>query len=96
VALDCNGKPESVTIRNIGSQTASLGGWSIHDEGPNYTFTFTADMSLAAGADVIVWSGKEAGGKTVLWRTAGVWNNNVDTAFLLNPSGAVVSQRACD
>ena len=95
VALDCEGRPESITIRNTGSQPASLGGWSIHDEGPQWTFTFAADMSLAAGGEVTVWSGKEAGGKTVVWRLAGVWNNKGDTAFLLNPSGAVVSQRAC-
>jgi hypothetical protein len=35
IALNCTGTPESVTVRNTGSQAADLGNWSIHDEGAN-------------------------------------------------------------
>jgi hypothetical protein len=95
VALDCPGKPESITIRNTGSQSASLGGWAIHDEGQKHTYVFAADAFLTAGADVNVWSWTGAASKSLFWTGSPVWNNTGDTASLLNPSGTVVSQRAC-
>ncbi len=95
VALDCPGKPESITIRNTGSQSASLGGWSIHDEGQKHTYVFVADAFLTAGADVNVWSWTGASSKSLFWTGSPVWNNTGDTASLLVPSGTVVSQRAC-
>ena len=87
---------EYVTIRNNGSQSGSLDGWSIHDEGPNYSYPFADGISLNPGGEVSVWSGtSEAKAKTLYWRSRGVWNNDGDTAFLRNPSGVVISKRAC-
>ena len=96
VALDCNGKPESVTIRNTETQTASLHNWSIHDEGEKHTYVFAAGTSVEAGATISVWTWTGAAERTLFWKGSAVWNNDGDIAFLLTPSGAIVSQRACD
>ena len=95
VALDCTGKPESVTIRNTGSQAANLDNWSIHDEGAKFTYVFPAGTSIEPGATVSVWTWTGAAQRTFFWTGRAVWNNSGDTAFLLNPSGTVVNQRAC-
>ncbi len=96
VALDCNGKPESVTIRNTEPQPASLDNWSIHDEGEKHTYIFSAGTSVEAGATISVWTWTGADEQTVFWKGSAVWNNDGDIAFLLNPAGTIVSQRACD
>ncbi|HJO07924.1 MAG TPA: lamin tail domain-containing protein, partial [Chloroflexota bacterium] len=96
VALDCNGKPESVTIRNTEPQTASLDNWSIHDEGEKHIYMFPTGTSVEAGATISVWTWTGAAEQTVYWKGSAVWNNDGDIAFLLNPAGTIVSQRACD
>jgi len=95
IALNCTGTPESVTVRNTGSQAADLGNWSIHDEGAKHTYVFAAGTSIEPGATVSVWTYTGAAQRIVFWKGSAVWNNSGDTAFLLNPSGALVSQRAC-
>ena len=96
VALDCTGKPESVTIRNTETQTASLHNWSIHDEGEKHTYVFAADTFVEAGATISVWTWTGAAERTLFWKGSAVWNNDGDIAFLLTPSGTIVSQRACN
>ena len=94
-ALDCTGKPESVTIKNVGGQAADLGKWFIHDEGEKHEYVFPAGTSIEPGATVSVWTWTGAAQRTFFWTGRAVWNNSGDTAFLLNPSGTVVNQRAC-
>lgn len=96
VALDCRGKPESVTVRNNGVQTTSIGGWMVHDEGKRNSFTFSTTTDLDAGETLTLWSGREADRESILWKRQGVWNNNGDTAYLLNLSGALVDKKGCD
>ncbi|HKY77417.1 MAG TPA: lamin tail domain-containing protein [Acidimicrobiia bacterium] len=92
-ALDCQG--EAVTVRNGGSVPADLTGWSIHDEGIKHTYKFPAGYSLAPGASVTIRSGGPAGSGELGWTGSSVWNNDGDTAHLLNAGGAVVSTRSC-
>jgi len=92
-ALDCQG--EAVTVRNGGSAPADLTGWSIHDEGIKHTYRFPAGYTLAPGASVTIRSDGPAGPGELGWTNSPVWNNDGDTAHLLNAGGTVVSTRSC-
>jgi hypothetical protein len=92
-ALDCPG--EAVTVGNGGSSPADLTGWSIHDDGPNFTYAFPAGYTLAPAASVTVRSGGVAGLGELGWTSRSVWNNTGDTAHLVNAGGAVVSMKSC-
>ena len=92
-ALDCQG--EAVTVRNGGFVPADLTGWSIHDEGIKHTYRFPAGYTLAPGASVTIRSGGPAGPGELGWTGSSVWNNDGDTAHLLNAGGAVASTRSC-
>jgi hypothetical protein len=93
-ALDCQG--EAVTVRNGGASPADLTGWSIHDEATTpHTYRFPAGYTLASGASVTIRSGGAAGPGELAWTGQNVWNNDGDTASLVNAGGAVVSARSC-
>jgi hypothetical protein len=91
--LDCQG--ETVTVRNGGSAPADLTGWSIHDEGIKHTYRFPAGYTLAPGASVTIRSDGAAGPGELGWTNSPVWNNDGDSAHLLNAGGTVVSTRPC-
>jgi hypothetical protein len=91
--LDCQG--EGVTVRNGGSAPADLTGWKIHDEGSNFTFAFPAGYHLAGGASVTVRSGGPAGAGELHWLDRSVWNNDGDTATLVDAGGGTRSTRSC-
>ncbi len=89
-----NPNGEWVVIENQG-EAVSLEGWALRDESTRHRYTFPA-VDVAAGATVQVHTGC---GENV---TAGtslelfwcdpeppVWNNGGDTAFLLDPNGAI-------
>lgn len=93
-ALDC--QAEAVTVRNGGTVPADLTGWSVHDEASTpHTFRFPAGYTLAPGASVTIRSGGAAGPGELAWTGSNVWNNDGDTATLVNAGGAVVSARSC-
>jgi hypothetical protein len=92
--LDCG--TERVSIRNDGSQAADLTGWKIHDAGTLHTYAFPGGYSLGAAASVTVKSGPGAAGPGELqWMNGYVWNNEGDTASLVDPAGATRSTRSC-
>ena len=91
-ALDLRG--EVVEIANTGDAPIDLGGWRLHDEGSTKGFVFPAGTVLAAGDAVRVRSGPgaaKAGPGELKWKTASVWNDKGDTAFLKDPSGELVA-----
>ena len=92
-ALDCQG--EAVTVGNGGSSPADLTGWSIHDQGANFTYQFPARYTLTPGASVTVRSGGAAGPGELHWTNSSVWNNTGDIAYLINAAGGTVSTRNC-
>ena len=93
-ALDCPG--EAVTVRNGGTAPADLTGWSVHDEASTpHTYRFPAGYTLAPAASVTIRSGGPAGSGELAWTGSNVWNNDGDTATLVNAGGAVVSTRTC-
>jgi hypothetical protein len=91
--LDCPG--EGVTVRNGGSAAADLSGWSIHDEGDKHTFAFPVGYRLAPGTSVTVRSGGPARPGELQWLNSAVWNNDGDTATLVDAGGTARSTRSC-
>jgi len=92
--LDC--KNELVEITNAGGSALDLSSWKLHDEGSRKGYVFPAGTILASGASVRVRSGPRA--KTpaageLAWKTAMVWNDKGDTAYLEDPAGAVVATK---
>jgi hypothetical protein len=92
-ALDCGG--ERVKVTNGGGAAVGLDGWKIYDEGIKHTFNFPLGYSLAPGASVTIRSGGPAGAGELAWTGSSVWNNDGDTAHLINSESVVVSTRSC-
>jgi hypothetical protein len=92
-ALDCGG--EAVTVTDGGPAAADLTGWTIHDQGANFTYRFPAGFTLGPAASATVRSGGPAGPGELAWTTRPVWNNTGDTAYFVDPGGTVVSTRSC-
>jgi hypothetical protein len=91
--VDCQG--EAVTVGNGTAGPADLTGWSIHDEGSNFTYRFPAAHTLAPSASVTIRTGGAAGTTELHWTNSNVWNNTGDRAYLVNAGGEVVSTRSC-
>jgi hypothetical protein len=92
--LDCTA--ELVTITNEGESSVNLAGWNIHDRGSENTYTFKAGRTLAPGESISVRSGKtKPKGDEIGWTDRNIWNNDGDTATLVDPSGAEVSSKDC-
>lgn len=92
LALDC--RQEVVVIANAGDAELDLGGWKLHDKGSRNGYVFPAGTKLAASALVRVRSGPRAEQPTpgeLAWKTASVWNDKGDTAYLVDPAGTLVS-----
>ena len=81
---------EYVTLSNLGGTTAAMTNWTLRDEA-NHIFTFPA-FTLAAGANVKVWTGSGANNSGNLYWGSGaaIWNNTGDTATLRNSNAQVV------
>lgn len=87
-SLNLNG--EWVAIRNEGEQPVGLGGWTVRDESAGHRYAFPPTFSLPAGSVVTIFSGcGDDTDNTLFWCNTGsaVWNNDGDTAFLLDPHG---------
>ena len=85
---------EWATIRNDGALPVDLTGWVLKDESATHRFAFPAGFVLLAGESVTIYSGCGPATSTELyWCTVGsaIWNNDGDTAFLLDPSGNVAA-----
>jgi hypothetical protein len=90
--LDCAG--EAVTVRNSEAVPIDLTGWTIHDEVSKHTFTFPAGYTLTPSAAVVVRSGGAAAPGELHWTDQSVWNNDGDTAYLLD-TVAPRSMKSC-
>lgn len=93
-ALDC--KNEVVAITNTGDSELDLGGWKLRDRSAAKPYVFASGTLVAPGASVHVRSGpgaaKPAPGE-LAWKTANVWNNRGDTAYLEDPAGTLISSK---
>lgn len=91
-----NANDEWVQITNDGPERVDLDGWRLRDESASNRYDFPAGFGLAPGSTVTVRTGCGSDSATDLhWCASGaaVWNNDGDTAFLLDPAGNIVTQR---
>jgi micrococcal nuclease len=81
---------EWVLVRNDGDNLVDLTGWALKDESASHRYAFPAGFTLAGGEEVRVLTGCGPDfGTSLHWcnRGSAVWNNDGDTAFLLDPAG---------
>jgi competence protein ComEC len=85
-----------VRITNQGASAIDLTAWVLKDTSASHRYPFPRGFVLGAGASVTVRTGCGQDSATDLhWCNEGsaVWNNSGDTAFLLDPAGAIVDSR---
>mgnify|MGYP002629633775 CR=1 FL=1 len=90
-----DGAGEYVAIS--GPAGTALSGWVIKDTSAGNRFSFPAGTVLPEGGALRIYTGCGAAAPDRLFwcrKGAGVWNNTGDTAFLLDPSGNLVDERA--
>ncbi len=83
---------ESVLLE--GPPGLDLSGWTVKDTSASHRLELPAGTALDADGQLRVYTScGEAGPGAVFWCMKGsaVWNNGGDTAFLLDPAGAMVS-----
>jgi endonuclease YncB( thermonuclease family) len=91
---DTNPNDEWFELINQGDSAVDLTGWVVRDESAAHRYSFPAGFTLNAGGSVRVHTGCGADTAADLhWCVQGsaVWNNDGDTAFLLDPSGNIVA-----
>jgi len=86
-------KAEIVGIKNNGTKSVNLKGWTLVSVEGNQKFTFP-DYTLGAGKTVYVTSGPNAktGTGYIKWTGSSIWNNSGDAAKLLDANGKLVSE----
>jgi hypothetical protein len=89
---------ERVLIRNDRPQAVDLVNWKLHDSrshpaSPNFTFVFPS-VQLQPGEDLAVWTRTGANNPSnVFWQLRrSVWNNDGDTAVLVDDTGVEISR----
>ena len=83
---------EWIQIRNEGAGPVDLSGWTLRDESSSNRFSFPTSFVLAAGEVATIRSGcGDNFGTDLYWcsNRAAIWNNDGDTAFLVDPSGNI-------
>ena len=88
--LKCRGNASSeyVELYNPRIISVNLEGWKIRDRNGNeHEFS---PLIIAPGERIRLYSNETFG------NTTGVWNNNGDEAYLINPEGRIISARECD
>lgn len=89
---DLNG--EWVLLANLGDQDADLSGWVLRDESSEHRYRFPAGTILRPGEQVKVHTGEggDAPGHLYWGKRGPIWNNDGDTALLLDPQGNVAGR----
>ncbi|MCB8942134.1 MAG: protein kinase [Ardenticatenaceae bacterium] len=85
---------EVVVIANSGDEPVVLTDWQLQDDAQRaHIFTFPP-FTLAAGAQVKVWTGRGAdSAEELYWRSgAAIWNNEGDVARLFDGLGQLVAE----
>ncbi|MGH9119173.1 MAG: lamin tail domain-containing protein [Acidimicrobiales bacterium] len=88
---DLNG--EYIVVGNTGAETIDLSGWMLRDSSSQNRFMVPGGFTLGPGDEVTVRTGSgHDSGDTLFWGLPDpVWDNDGDTALLIDPSGNVVS-----
>lgn len=88
---------DCVSIKNFTSEPQPMKGWVLKSAVGNQVFRFPDDLVLPPGKRVTVWSGKTAHRHhkppfNLFWTRRFIWNNDGDTAVLLNSDNLEVSR----
>jgi hypothetical protein len=96
VLASCDARAEIVVLQNRGSEPIRLSGWVLHDEGRKHEYDLSM-ISLLSGQRVSILTGPDAAPTTdaVVWKQQNVWNNDGDTAHLINPNQTLIDQTNC-
>jgi len=83
---------EYVTLKNYGTTTKTLTGWTIRDAA-NHVYTF-GSSTLAGGATVTVHTGSGTNTSSHRYWSSGayIWNNTGDTAYLRRADGTTADE----
>jgi len=89
-ASNLNG--ETVAVRNVGTRTVTLTGWTLRDTA-DHEYRF-GTFQLAAGKTVVVHtgSGTNSAGHRYWGLRSHVWNNTGDTAVLRTAAGTFIDR----
>ena len=84
---------EWVELHNTSGSKISLKGWKLHDAGTKHTYTF-GTYTINAHGSVKIHTGKGSNTQTNrYWGLSGyVWNNDGDTATLLDNHGSRIDR----
>jgi micrococcal nuclease len=90
---DENLNGERIVIRNGGDDPVDLSGWVLRDSSSDNRFAFPSGFELGADTRVTVHTGSGPDSDDALYWGADrpIWDNDGDTAFLLDPNGNTVS-----
>ncbi len=90
---DENPNGEAVVIANEG-HAIDVSGWVLRDESSVHRYAFPAGTMIGAGQFVLVRSGcgATADGEYYWCADGAVWNNDGDTALLIDDAGRIVSR----
>lgn len=85
---------EFFQIKNTGTRTVDLTGYTVKDKGTKHTFRFPKGTKIAKGATITVRSGKGRNTSSTLYfqTSTYVWNNDGDEARLYNNRGQLVEK----
>lgn len=88
---DANWSEEWVEIANLGESAQNMTGWILQDLA-NHTYEFPMDFVLVPEASVNVYTfeGNDTTADLYMNRARAIWNDDGDTAILLDEMGIVV------
>jgi large subunit ribosomal protein L20 len=83
---------EYVRLTNGTSSPVDLSGWTLRDSATKHSYTFPA-FTLAPGAEVQLWTKQGTDDEANLYwgNRSAIWNNEGDTAFLVDAAGNEVT-----
>lgn len=82
---------EYIVLRNDGSESLDMGGWSLSDSA-DHTYHFPTGFTLGPGETVTVYTGSGSDSDTELYwgSDSAVWNNGGDTIIVVTNDGETV------
>lgn len=86
--IECRVHDEFVRFRNSSQEAVNLTGYTIHDEGANFTYSFAKDFTIGPGETWTLYSNRDRGSisaqqNELHFTSRNVWNNTGDAAYLL-------------
>ncbi|MCK5685728.1 lamin tail domain-containing protein [bacterium] len=88
-------EPEYIKISNFSDEDFNIGGWIILDDNTqnDHLYVFSENFTLNGNSSITVYTvaGNDTSTELYMSREASIWNNEGDTAFLMNSDGVEVS-----